>query len=239
MRAAKLRTFTSWFAPSSSGKLSRLHAAAEHDADQENRIMIPGIGLLYGGLARRKSALSLLFQSFMVMGVVTFQWMFWGYSLTYARDASSFIGNLDNFGLRNVLVAPSPGNAALPEVVFCFYQMMFAIVTTQLVIGGSFERGRILPSLIFAFCWVTLVYCPIACWTWNANGWLWNLPSLDYAGGGPVHIASGCSALAYALVLGKRKHTGEASHGKPHNPTLVFLGTVMIWFGWFGFNVSS
>jgi len=202
-------------------------------------MIIPGIGLLYGGLARRKSALALLFQSFMVIAVVTFQWMFWGYSLAYSRDASPFIGNLDNFGLRNVLVAPSPGNANLPEIVFCFYQLLFAAATVQLVIGGSFERGRILPSLIFAFCWCTIVYCPIACWTWNANGWLYNLPSLDFAGGGPVHIASGCSALAYAVVLGKRKHTGEASHGKPHNPTLVFLGTILIWFGWFGFNGGS
>ena len=83
------------------------------------------------------------------------------------------------------------------------------------------------------------VYCPIACWTWNSNGWLYNLPSLDFAGGGPVHIASGWAGLAYAFVLGKRKHDGEKSHGKPHNITLVFLGTVLIWFGWFGFNGGS
>ncbi|KAH7130405.1 ammonium transporter AmtB-like domain-containing protein [Dendryphion nanum] len=202
-------------------------------------LIIPGIGLLYSGLARRKSALALLFQSLMVCGVVCFQWMFWGYSLAYSRSASAFIGNMDNFGLRNVGVAPSPGSDVIPEIVFCLYQMLFAAVTVQLVIGGSFERGRILPSMIFAFCWATIVYCPIACWTWNANGWLANLPSLDFAGGGPVHVASGWSALAYAFVLGKRKHKGDAVHGKPHNPTLVFLGTVLIWFGWFGFNGGS
>ena len=92
--------------------------------------------------------------------------------------------------------------------------------------------------MVFFFVWSTIVYDPIACWTWNPNGWLFKLPSLDFAGGGPVHISSGWSALAYALVLGKRKHHGEKSHGKPHNTTLVFLGTVLIWFGWFGFNVS-
>jgi Amt family ammonium transporter len=111
--------------------------------------------------------------------------------------------------------------------------------TVQIVVGGAFERGRIVPSLIFGFFWATVVYCPIACWTWNANGWLFNLPSLDFAGGGPVHISSGWSALAYAFVLGKRKDTGDKNHGKAHNTTLVFLGTVLIWFGWFGFNGGS
>ena len=107
--------------------------------------------------------------------------MFWGYSLAYSRTASPFIGNMDNFGLKNVMSAPSPGSALLPEIVFCLYQMLFCACTVQLVIGGSFERGRIMPSMIFAFCWATIVYCPIACWTWNANGWLFNLPSLDFA----------------------------------------------------------
>ncbi|KAF2395619.1 ammonium transporter MepA [Trichodelitschia bisporula] len=202
-------------------------------------LIIPGIGLLYGGLARRKSSLALLFQSLCVISVVTVQWMFWGYSLAYSRGANKFIGNLDNFGMKNVMSAPSPGNGNIPEIVFCLYQLLFCACTVQIVIGGSFERGRIVPSLVFSFIWATIVYCPIACWTWNANGWLFNLPSLDFAGGGPVHIASGWAALAYALVLGKRKHIGEVTHHKPHNTTLVFLGTVLIWFGWFGFNGGS
>ncbi|KAM0128601.1 hypothetical protein ACHAP3_008211 [Botrytis cinerea] len=202
-------------------------------------LIIPGIGLLYSGLARRKSALTLLFQSLLVAAVTTFQWMFWGYSLAYSRTAGPFIGDLANFGLKNVMAAPSPGSAVIPEIVFCLYQLLFCACTVQIVVGGAFERGRIIPSLVFGFWWATIVYCPIACWTWNSNGWLYNLPSLDFAGGGPVHIASGWSALAYALVLGKRKHTGEKSHGRPHNTTLVFLGTVLIWFGWFGFNGGS
>jgi hypothetical protein len=100
---------------------------------------------------------------------VCFQWMFWGYSLAYSRTASPFIGDMANFGLKNVMSAPSPGSALLPEIVFCLYQMLFCVCTVMLVIGGSFERGRILPSMIFAFCWATIVYCPIACWTWNVS----------------------------------------------------------------------
>lgn len=203
-------------------------------------LIIPGLGLLYGGLAHRKSALALLFQSILVGAITTFQWMFWGYSLAYSRTAGPFIGNLENFGLRNVMSAPSIGNPNIPEIVFCLYQLLFCACTVQIVVGGAFERGRIIPSLVFAFCWATIVYCPIACWTWNPNGWLFNLPSLDFAGGGPVHIASGWAALAYALVLGKRKkNLSDKSHGKPHNITLVFLGTILIYFGWFGFNGGS
>jgi hypothetical protein len=96
--------------------------------------------------------------------------------------------------------------------------------TVQIVLGGAFERGRILPLLVFGFCWATLIYCPIACWTWNSNGWLYNLPSLNFAGGGPVHVSSGWSAFAYVFVLGKRNHAGDKSHGKPHNTTLSFSG---------------
>ena len=112
--------------------------------------------------------------------------MFWGYSLAYSRTAGPFIGNMANFGLKDVMSAPSPGSPLLPEIVFCkryvsnqpindiltdyvgLYQLLFCACTVQLVIGGSFERGRILPSMVFAFCWATIVYCPIACWTWNA-----------------------------------------------------------------------
>ncbi|KAK8208076.1 hypothetical protein M8818_004114, partial [Zalaria obscura] len=202
-------------------------------------LIIPGIGLLYGGLAKRKSGLSLLFQSLMVASITTFQWMFWGYSLAFSRTANSFIGDLANFGMKNVGVAPSPGSAVIPEIVFCLYEMVFCTCTVMIVVGGSFERGRLIPSLVFGFCWATIVYCPIACWTWNANGWLYKLPSLDFAGGGPVHISSGWAALAYAFILGKRKTYGKHEHNKPHNTTLVFLGTVLIWFGWFGFNGGS
>ncbi|KAI9045300.1 ammonium transporter [Aspergillus affinis] len=202
-------------------------------------LILPGISLLYAGLARRKSALAFLFQAFMILAITTFQWLFWGYSLTYSRDGGPFIGTLQNFGLRNVMVAPSPGSAVLPEIVFCLFQLLFCACTVMIVAGGAFERGRILPSLIFGFCWATIVYCPLARWTWSERGWLYNLPAIDFAGGGPVHIASGCSALAYAIVLGKRKRYDDLSLRKPHNTTLVFLGTVLLWTGWLGFNGGS
>ncbi|KAE8132641.1 ammonium transporter AmtB-like domain-containing protein [Aspergillus pseudotamarii] len=202
-------------------------------------LILPGIAFLYSGLTRRKSALALLFQGFMILAVVTFQWLFWGYSLAYSRNGGPFIGTLQNFGLMHVMVAPSPGSAVLPEIVFCLFQLLFCACTVMILAGGAFERGSILPSLIFSFFWATIVYCPLARWTWSSNGWLYKFEAIDFAGGGPVHIASGCAALAYALVLGKRLHHGEASLRKPHNTTLVFLGTVLIWTGWLGFNGGS
>ncbi|KAL3473057.1 ammonium transporter AmtB-like domain-containing protein [Aspergillus californicus] len=201
--------------------------------------ILPGIGFLYSGLTRRKSAMAFLFQAFLILAVTSFQWIFWGYSLTYSRDGGPYIGTLKNFGLMDVVAAPSPGSAVLPEILFCMFQLLFGSCTVMIVIGGAFERGGILASLIFAFVWETIVYCPLARWTWSSQGWLYNLPSIDYAGGGPVHIASGCAALAYAVVLGKRKGHPDASMKRPHNTTLVFLGTVFIWTGWLGFNGGS
>ncbi|KAK9464915.1 ammonium transporter AmtB-like domain-containing protein [Lipomyces arxii] len=202
--------------------------------------IIPGLGLFYAGVCRRKSATTLLWQTMGVLGVISFQWFFWGYSLAYAANANAYIGTLTNFGLRNVV---SSAIGYLPEPLFCLYQCMFALCTVMIMIGGSFERARLVPSMIFAFCWCTLVYCPIVCWTWNASGWLYNLPALDFAGGGPVHISSGTGALAYALVIGKRIEKNDPKKRipkyVPHNPTLVFLGAWMIWFGWFGFNGGS
>ncbi|PNS18309.1 Ammonium transporter 1 [Sphaceloma murrayae] len=203
-------------------------------------LILPGLGLFYAGLSSRKSGLSMLFLSLAVTAVVSFQWIFWGFSLAFSRSASPFIGDLAHFGMKNVRAAPSVGSALLPDIVFCFYQLMFCACTVMIVIGGAFERGKIIPSLIFGFIWATVVYCPIACWTWNPAGWLFNLPSYDFAGGGPVHQASGWAALAYALVLGKRREPGAAlKKARPHNTSLVFLGTILIWAGWFGFNGGS
>ncbi|ODV97363.1 hypothetical protein PACTADRAFT_49092 [Pachysolen tannophilus NRRL Y-2460] len=205
-------------------------------------IMVPGIGLLYSGLARKKHALSLLWASMMVACLVSFQWFFWGYSLAFASDASCFLGTMKNFSLKEVLGAPSPSSTLIPEIDFVFFQGMFACVTGILMLGGAAERARLGPMMVFLFCWITIVYCPIAEWTWNANGWLYTLGALDFAGGGPVHQTSGYGALVYALICGKRKdpitQRGLPKY-RPHSVTSVVLGTVFLWFGWFGFNGGS
>lgn len=202
-------------------------------------LMVPGIAFLYSGLARRKSALSLIWVVMMSFSVIVFQWYFWGYSLALSSSATNgFIGNLDHFGLRNVLGAPSPGSPLIPELLYSFYQMQFCAVTAALVIGSVAERGRVIPAMVFIFFWATLVYCPVACWAWNVNGWGFQYGVLDYAGGGPVEIGSGVSALAYSWVLGRRNEKMMLNF-RPHNISLITIGTVFLWFGWLGFNGGS
>ncbi|KAJ3883850.1 ammonium transporter [Lentinula edodes] len=203
-------------------------------------IMIPGLGYFYSGLLRRKNALSMIYLSVMTIAVVSFQWFFWGFSLTFSDTGSAFIGDLRYFGLKGVLEKPSIGSARIPSIVFCIYQLMFAAITPMLAIGGFADRAHLGPLLAFVFAWSTLVYDPIACWTWNSNGWSFAHGSYDFAGGTPVHISSGSAALAISIYLGKRRGYGtEALAYKPHNTTFVVLGTVFLWFGWFGFNGGS
>ncbi|KAI0432085.1 ammonium transporter MEP1 [Xylaria sp. FL1042] len=202
-------------------------------------LMVPGIAFLYSGLSRRKSALSLIWVVMMSFSVIIFQWYFWGYSLAFSTTGKSgFIGDLHHFGLMNTLAVPSPGSPLIPELLYSFYQMMFCGVTAALVVGAVAERGRVLPAMVFIFFWATIVYCPLACWVWNINGWAFNYGVLDYAGGGPVEIGSGMSALAYSWILGRR-HERMMLNFRPHNVSLVTLGTILLWFGWLGFNGGS
>jgi len=203
-------------------------------------IMVPGVGFFYSGLLRRKNALSMIFLSMMTIAVVSFQWFLWGFSLTFSETGSGFIGDLSHFGLKGVLQTPSIGSKRVPSIIFCVYQLMFAAITPMLAIGGFAERAHLGPLLFFVFVWSTLVYDPIACWTWNSHGWSYVLGGLDFAGGTPVHINSGTTALAISIYLGKRRGYGtEALAYKPHNTTYVVVGTVFLWFGWFGFNGGS
>ncbi|KAI5123739.1 hypothetical protein M0805_000332 [Coniferiporia weirii] len=202
-------------------------------------LMIPGLAFLYSGLARRKSALSLIWAVSASNAVVIFQWFFWGYSLAFSPSATNgFIGDLRRFGLRKTLGDASPGSPLLPDLLYAFYQMEFACVTVGILMGALAERGRVFPTMIFVFLWMTIVYCPLACWPWNVNGWGFKWGVLDYAGGGPVEIGSGVGGLAFSWVLGRRKET-ELLNFRPHNVSMVALGTFILWFGWLGFNGGS
>ncbi|PCH45136.1 ammonium transporter [Wolfiporia cocos MD-104 SS10] len=204
-------------------------------------IMIPGVGFFYSGLLRRKNALSMIWMCMMTVAVVSFQWFFWGFSLAFSDTATNhYIGNLDYFGLKGVLEKPSVGSQRIPSIAFCVFQLMFAAITPMLAIGAFAERGRLGPIMVFVFVWSTIVYDPIACWTWNTSGWANRLGGLDFAGGTPVHISSGTAALAISIYLGRRRGYGtERLAYKPHNTSYVVLGTVFLWFGWFGFNGGS
>ncbi|KAK4050661.1 hypothetical protein OIV83_003387 [Microbotryomycetes sp. JL201] len=201
--------------------------------------MSPGIGFLYSGLLRRKNALSMLFLSLAVYSVATVTWFFWGYSLTFS-DGSAFIGDLKNFGLMNVLDAPSAGSSKIPALLFCLYQSMFAGLTPTIATSGVAERARILPILVWTFLWASIVYAPVAHWTWCATGWSFQKGDLDFAGGGPVHITSGTASLVWSFYLGKRRGYGtEKLSYRPHSTSHVVLGTAFLYFGWFGFNAGS
>ncbi|KAM5532756.1 hypothetical protein V8D89_013553 [Ganoderma adspersum] len=201
--------------------------------------MVPGVAFLYSGLSRRKSALSLVWAVAASNAIVIFQWWFWGYSLAFSPTATNgYIGDLRSFALRKVLGDPSPGSPLIPELLYSFYQMEFACVTVAILMGALADRGRVFPAMLFTFIWMTLVYCPIACWAWNINGWGFKWGVLDYAGGGPVEIGSGVSGLAYSWVLGRRSER-ELRNFRPHNVSLVGLGTFILWFGWLGFNGGS
>ncbi|KAJ3925678.1 MAG: ammonium transporter [Lentinula lateritia] len=212
-------------------------------------LMVPGLAFLYSGLARRKSALSLIWAVAASNAVGIFQWWFWGYSLAFSSSATNgYIGNLRNFGLMKVLGDPSPGSPLIPEILYSFFQMEFACVTIGILMGGIAERGRVLPAMVLTFTWMTLVYCPLACWVWGVNGWAFSWGVLDFAGelqtpqlqprGGPVEIGSGVSGLALAWVIGRRQEK-ELLNFRPHNVSLVCLGTFLLWFGWLGFNGGS
>ncbi|KAH3675495.1 hypothetical protein WICMUC_002686 [Wickerhamomyces mucosus] len=196
--------------------------------------MVPGLAFLYSGLARRKSALSLVWGCLMAGCVGIVQWYFWGYSLAFSSTATNpFIGNLDSFGWRNVYGALD--GADYPEFAFAIFQNMFLCVTLAIIAGATAERGRLLPHMIFLFLWATVVYSPLCHWAWSPVGWAAKWGVLDFAGGGPVEIGSGFGGFVYSYFLGKRNETLLINF-RPHNVSLIAIGTAILWFGWLGFN---
>lgn len=201
-------------------------------------IMCFGLAYLYSGLARRKSALHMIFSVFLILLISIFQWYIWGYSLAFSQSATNkFIGNLRNAVYLKLddTIGGSDTVLGYPEMAFANFQGMFAAVTACIMIGAIAERGRILPFIPFTFCWLTLVYCPVTCWVWNSNGWAYKWGVLDYAGGGPVEILSGFSGFVISYFLGPRKQHLMVNF-RPHNVSLVTIGTCLLWFGWLGFN---
>jgi Amt family ammonium transporter len=199
----------------------------------------PGLALFYGGMVRQKNALGTLMQSFIVLALISIQWVLWGYSLAFGPDRGGLIGGLDWLGLRGVGAAANPDYAAtIPHQAFMLFQMMFAVITPALITGAFAERKKFSTFLVFIVAWATLVYDPLAHWVWGAGGWLRNLGALDFAGGTVVHISSGISALAAALIIGRRKGYGH-SPMPPHNLPMTVMGASLLWFGWFGFNAGS
>jgi len=199
---------------------------------------IPGLALFYGGLVRTKNVLGTLMQSFIMVGLITLQWVILGYSLAFA-PGSSFLGGLEWLGLQNVGLDPNADYAAtIPHQVFMVFQLMFAIITPALMTGAFAERMRFSTFLLFSLLWATFIYDPLAHWVWGVGGWLRNLGALDFAGGTVVHISSGISALVAVLIIGKR-----VDHGKtptpPHNLPFAVVGASLLWVGWFGFNAGS
>lgn len=200
-------------------------------------LMTPGLALFYGGLVRSKNVLGTIMHSMICLGVVSIIWVLYGYSLAFGPDSNGLIGDLSLMGLNGVTLAPGPYSKTIPDLLYCAFQLMFAIITPALISGAIAERMKFSAYLLFITLWSTLVYLPICHWVWG-GGWLAKMGALDFAGGTVIHINSGVAALVAAIMLGKRKGYGKESF-HPHNLPMTILGAGLLWFGWFGFNAGS
>jgi Amt family ammonium transporter len=198
-------------------------------------MMTPALGLFYAGLVRSRNTLNTFMMSVAAIAVVTVAWAVIGYSLAFDGDAP-IIGGLDFAFLHDVTFTPRDGTT-IPHLLFMAFQATFCIVTTALVSGAVVERMRFEAFLVFAALWSILVYAVLAHWAFG-GGWLQAHGTLDFAGGVPVEMGSGFSALAAALVVGSRTDYGRRAL-LPHNSVYVLLGAGLLWFGWFGFNGGS
>ena len=200
---------------------------------------IPGLFLFYGGLVRRKNVLGTIMHSFIIVAVITIQWVLWGYTLAFGPDIGGIIGSLAWMGLNGVGPEPNADYAAtIPHAAFMIYQMMFAIITPALITGAFAERVKFSSFLVFILLWATFIYDPLAHWVWGVKGWMREMGALDFAGGTVVHISSGASALVAAIMFGKRIGYGQEAM-PPHNLPFSVIGAGLLWVGWFGFNAGS
>lgn len=202
-------------------------------------LMTPGLALFYAGMVRSKNVLGTIMQSLFMISLITIEWVYLGYSMSFGPTIGGFIGDFSWFALSGVTSEPSPDYATtIPHVVFMIFQCMFAIITPALITGAFAERVKFVPFIIFSILWAVLVYNPVCHWIWGKGGWLGAMGVLDFAGGLVVHATCGTAALAGVLVLGPRRGYGRTNF-MPHNLPMTVLGTGLLWFGWFGFNGGS
>lgn len=203
---------------------------------------IPGIALFYGGLVRRKNMLSVIMQSLSIVAVISIIWVVFGYSLAFG---SGFDGNLFRYGIGGFDKVMLKGisldtitTSGIPELLFVMFQCMFAVITPALILGAFAERVKFSGFLMFTILWSVFVYMPMAHWVWG-GGFLMEMGAIDFAGGTVVHINAGVSALVMALLVGRRNDYRPGKPITPHNIPFVFIGTALLWLGWFGFNAGS
>jgi ammonium transporter, Amt family len=208
---------------------------------------IPGLAFFYGGLVRQKNILNILMQCFILVAVITIEWMTFGYSNAFGSSngpLKGFIGGFDWAFLNGIKASDlspytiSMPNDRIPHFLFILYQCMFAVITPALIIGAFAERIKFKGFLLFSVLWAIIVYNPVAHWLWSSDGWLYKLGAIDFAGGIVVHITAGIAALIMAIMIGHRKYYIDQPT-PPHNIPFVVLGTGLLWFGWFGFNAGS
>jgi len=201
-------------------------------------LMTPGLAFFYGGMVRGKNVLGMLAQNFVTMGVVSVLWITGVYSLAFSGKGK-WIGDFHQFGLNHIWQqATGFESLTIPPLVFCAFQLMFAIITPALITGATADRLKFGAWTLFSAIWLVVVYAPVAHWVFSPSGWLFKLGALDFAGGTVVHANAGAAALAVILVIGKRKGWPK-ERMRPHNVPFVLLGTGLLWFGWFGFNAGS
>lgn len=202
-------------------------------------LMTPGLAIFYAGMVRSKNVLGTIMQSFILISLISIEWVYIGYSMSFGPDVLGIIGDLSWFGLKGVGADPSTVYATtIPHIVFMIFQCMFAVITPALITGAFAERMRFGPFLIFSLFWAIFVYNPVCHWVWGNSGWLNRLGALDFAGGLVVHLSCGAAALAAVLVIKPRKGYGKENF-LPHSLPMTLLGTGLLWFGWFGFNGGS
>lgn len=203
---------------------------------------LPGIALFYGGLMRRKNVLTIIMQSITIAAAISVLWVVFGYSFAFG---SGFEGSLFKYGIGgfdkvmlNGITLDTLTTGGIPELLFVMFQCMFAVITPALILGAFAERVRFSGFFVFTMLWSVLVYLPMAHWVWG-GGFLMDMGAIDFAGGTVVHINAGVSAIVMALLVGKRRDYSPGKPMTPHNIPFVFIGTAMLWLGWFGFNAGS